>query len=129
MSNGEERPSARAAFFAVRGVLAVRAVRGVLAVREVFHEVEKRGVSVERFGRRNAVSVNISTVNRKLIEKRSSGVPKYVGTYNSLVFNNYERIRGKRSSSVPQLRGTCKLLITIVLRDRNRRFLPETKKM
>ena len=45
--------------------LTVRSVLAVSAVREVFHEVRKRRVSLERFVCLNTVSVMISTVSVK----------------------------------------------------------------
>jgi len=88
----------------------------------------KRRFSVERFLRPIAVSLLISTVSVKRLEEQSGNVPECAGMRISTVFNSYRSISQNRSKSVPEVRGTLKSLITIVLRDHNHRFWTETKK-
>lgn len=84
---------------------------------------------MERFDRRNSIAVIISTVSMKRPEKRSGSVPEYPGMRNSSVFNSYRTFSQNRSKSVPSVRGTLKLLITIVLQEQDTRFLPKSKKI
>lgn len=85
-------------------------------------------VSLERFSCPNTVSLLISTVSIKRPEEPSGNVPESAGMRISLICNSYRSISQYRSTSVPAIRGTFKLLITIVLRASNRRSWPKTKK-